>query len=98
MLGFFSLLKVLLRIDNRLIALNGLMQLIVENQGLTLQVSPADHWLDNQDVMQKLNISASTLKRRRLDGIIPCTRIKGKCFYKESDIQLAMRKGYDGEV
>ena len=50
-------------------------------------------WLDAQDVMQKLNISHSTLKRRRIEGIIPCTRIKGKYFYQESDIQDLLIKG-----
>jgi hypothetical protein len=53
-------------------------------------------WLDNQDVMQKLNISNSTLKRRRLEGIIPCTRIKGKYFYQEEDIQKLLKTGLNG--
>ncbi len=42
--------------------------------------------LDKQDVMQKLHISESTLKRRRSDGTLKGTLIKGKYYYSEADI------------
>ena len=43
-------------------------------------------WLDNQEVMQALKISYRTLCRFRQEGIIPARRIRGKFYYKESDI------------
>lgn len=91
---FYTLLKILLRIDSRLINLTGLLQLLLEHQQSIQQVSMSVNWLDNQDVMFKLKISESTLRRRRLDGIIPSTRIRGKFYYKESDIQALLRRDW----
>ena len=89
----YSIVKILLRIHSRLIALTGIMQLILEHHQVGSHVPIQVNWLDNQDVMQKLNISPSTLKRRRLEGVIPCTRIKGKFYYRESDIQALLARG-----
>ena len=94
MVRVFTLLKIFLRLDSRLETISNLLQLLLENQQGLQRIPLQGDWLDNQDVMQKLNISASTLKRRRQEGVLPCTRIKGKYFYKESDIQEALRKGY----
>ena len=55
-------------------------------------VEAATQWLDNQDVMQMLKISESTLRRRRIEGSIPSTRIKGKYYYKVEDIQALLEK------
>lgn len=90
--GLMKIFRLFLRIDSRLEQVVNLLVLLEKHQ--QAGISPVTGlWLDNQDVMQKLNISASTLKRRRMEGIIPCTRIKGKYFYKESDIQSALRNG-----
>jgi hypothetical protein len=40
-----------------------------------------DMWYDNVDVMQLLNISESTLARRRKLGKIPYTELGGKYYY-----------------
>lgn len=48
--------------------------------------------LDNQQVMQLLKISPRTLIRRRHDGTIPSTQIKGKFYYRESDIMELLKK------
>lgn len=61
----------------------------------SLQQKPLEgDWIDNQEVMQTLNISASTLKRRRQEGVFPWTRVRGKYFYKKADILAALSKGY----
>ena len=49
-------------------------------------------WWDNQLVLQKLHISASTLKRRRKQGIIPFTRSGNKLYYKPSDIEEVLAR------
>lgn len=51
-------------------------------------------WLDNHDVWRILKVSESTLRRRRLEGRIPFTRIGGKYYYKESDIQALFKGGW----
>lgn len=95
MVIFYPLFKLLIRIENRLITLTTLIQLIIDHQKNLQQLPLQDMWLDNQDVMQKLRISESTLRRRRLEGTIRSTRIKGKYYYKESDIQSALRREWD---
>lgn len=91
MSGLVRLLKIFLRIDQKLAEIIQIMNM----QAVYLQ-DPSKtpcNWLDNQDVMQKLKISESTLRRRRMEGTIRCTRIKGKYYYKESDIQEVLNKG-----
>jgi hypothetical protein len=93
--AFFELL---LRIDSRLVTMNGLVQLLLEHhqsleQLLMQKIAVQPIWLDNQEVMQKLKISESTLKRHRLTGVIRSTRIGGKYYYNEADIQNLLREG-----
>jgi hypothetical protein len=85
MSSLFSLVKLFMRIDHRLKVIAEILHSIAERSA-PHQQSAADEWLDNQDVMQLLKISDSTLKRYRLQGIIPSTRIKGKPYYKRSEI------------
>lgn len=82
-----------LRLDSRLLTITSLLQLLLENQQSLQQLPLQVNWLDNQDVMQKLKISESTLKRHRLAGVIRSTRIGGKYYYNESDIQNLLRQG-----
>jgi hypothetical protein len=90
--------KLLLRIDSRLVTMNGLAQLILEHhqsleQLLMQRIAVQPIWLDNQEVMQKLKISESTLKRHRLKGVIRSTRIGGKYYYNEADIEELLKEG-----
>lgn len=91
-MGALSLFfELLLRIDSWLVTMNCLVLLILEHhqsaeQLLMLRIAVQPIWLDNQEVKQKLNISAGTLKRRRLEGTLPFTRIRGKSYYKDSDM------------
>ena len=97
--AFFELL---LGIDSRLVALNGTARLILEHhqsleQLLLQKVAVQPMWLDNQEVMQKLKISESTLKRHRLKGVIRSTRIGGKYYYNDADIQQMLMEGMEKE-
>lgn len=49
-------------------------------------------WLDNQDVMQMLHVSSSTLQRWRDINQLPYSKIKGKIWYLESDIHEMISK------
>lgn len=90
MYGINSLIKLIIRIDQKLSEIIIILNMPAEPQA---DQPRASNWLDNQDVMQKLKISESTLKRRRQEGIIPSTRIKGKYYYQEADIQELLNKG-----
>ncbi|WP_415060410.1 helix-turn-helix domain-containing protein [Flavobacterium sp.] len=49
-----------------------------------------DMWLDNVDVMELLNISASTLARRRKSGQIPYSELGGKFYYPREFFEKSM--------
>jgi len=49
-----------------------------------------DMWYDNVDVMQLLNISESTLARRRKSGKIPYTELGGKYYYPREFFEKSM--------
>ena len=88
--GIIRLIRIFLRIEQKLDLIVNIMSMQVT---YTHDQQNKPDWLDNQDVMQKLKISESTLKRHRLSGIIPSTRIRGKYYYNNSDIQKLLRDG-----
>jgi hypothetical protein len=51
-------------------------------------------WIDNQDVMQMLHISPRTLQTLRANGTIPYSKIRGKFYYKVSDIEKLLQANY----
>lgn len=51
-------------------------------------------WIDNQDVMQMLHISTRTLQTLRTNGTIPFSKIRGKFYYKVSDIEELLQANY----
>jgi hypothetical protein len=53
-------------------------------------------WIDAQDVMQKLHISLRTLQTWRTNGILPYSRIRGKLYYRKSDILSLLNENYNG--
>lgn len=53
-----------------------------------------DMWFDNQDVMQTLHISQRTLQTLRTNGTIPYSKIRGKFYYKVSDIEKLLQDNY----
>ena len=44
-------------------------------------------WLDSHDMMKRFNISRSTLKKWRLQGKLPFSKVGRKIFYNEADVQ-----------
>lgn len=49
-------------------------------------------WLDKQDILQRLHISSRTLQNWRSSGLLPYSKIKGKIYYKETDLELLLQK------
>ncbi len=53
-------------------------------------------WVDSQDVMQKFHISVRTLQNWRTNRLLPYSRIRGKIYYRKSDILVILQKNYNG--
>ncbi|WP_332457676.1 helix-turn-helix domain-containing protein [Petrimonas sp.] len=53
-------------------------------------------WVDSQDVMQKLHISVRTLQYWRTNRLLPYSRIRGKIYYRKSDILTILQNNYNG--
>jgi hypothetical protein len=45
-----------------------------------------ERWIDKQDVLMAMHISARTLQEWRSTGLLPCSKIKRKYYYRESDL------------
>ncbi|MDD3968936.1 MAG: helix-turn-helix domain-containing protein [Proteiniphilum sp.] len=54
-------------------------------------------WVDSQDVMQKLHVSVRTLQDWRTNRLLPYPRIRGKIYYRKSDILSILQRNYNGE-
>jgi len=57
-------------------------------------VNLKDMWIDSQDVMLTLHISQRTLHTLRKNGTLPYSRIRGKFYYKVSDIEELLNANY----
>ena len=53
-----------------------------------------DAWIDNQDVLQTLHISKRTLQTLRDNGTVPYSKVKGKFYYKVSDVEQLLQDNY----
>jgi hypothetical protein len=51
-------------------------------------------WLSNQQACQRLRVSKRTLQYLRDSGILPCSKIGAKVFYKPDDIDRMLLLGY----
>ena len=58
-----------------------------EIEGLCSDLSIEKEWLDNDDVCHYLHIQPRTLNMYRKYRTIPFSMIRGKCYYKTSDVQ-----------
>ncbi|MTG98548.1 MULTISPECIES: helix-turn-helix domain-containing protein [Myroides] len=83
-LEFLSWMK---RLTTRLDSLN---ENISKLQLQTLNVD-GEELLDNQDVLQILKISYRTLQRYRSEKKLPYYKLKGKIYYKLSDVEKLLR-------
>lgn len=55
-----------------------------------------ESWIDGQDVMLVLKISKRTLQSLRDNGTLPFSRIKGKFYYRVSDLDALLENNYSG--
>lgn len=55
-------------------------------------VMDGDELLDNQDVCLLLDITPRTLQRYKRFGLLPYEKIKGKSYYKKSDVMNALKR------
>ena len=53
-----------------------------------------ENWLDGQQVMDALGISRRTLQSLRDSGELPFTRLRGKLYYKLSDLERLLESNY----
>ncbi|WP_417859271.1 helix-turn-helix domain-containing protein [Xanthomarina gelatinilytica] len=53
-----------------------------------------DTWIDNQDVLHTLHISKRTLQTLRDNGTLPYSKVKGKFYYKVSDVEQLLQDNY----
>ncbi|MDR2652888.1 MAG: helix-turn-helix domain-containing protein [Prevotellaceae bacterium] len=53
---------------------------------------PVDGWVDNYEVCTFLKISSKTLQRLRAANVITYSKIRGKNFYKISEIQRLLNE------
>ena len=53
-----------------------------------------DTWIDNQDVLQTLHLSKRTLQTFRDNGTLPYSKVKGKFYYKVSDVEQLLQDNY----
>ena len=51
-------------------------------------------WLDHQEVCQILGISKRTLQYYREKGLLPCSQIRHKIFYKPGDVQKLLEMSH----
>ncbi len=63
-----------------------------------LKKSKLDHlkesWIDGNEVAKALKISSRTLQSFRDDGTLSYSRIRGKFYYKVSDIENLLESNY----
>ena len=59
--------------------------------------SQLDNWMDGQEIMLKLHVSARTLQRWRTNNSLPYTQVNKKIFYRVSDVLALLEKNYNGE-
>ena len=75
------------------VKLDTLSEHIAKVQLQTLNID-GEELLDNQDVLQILKISSRSLQRYRSDKKLPYYRLKGKIYYKLSDVQQFVRDSF----
>lgn len=56
----------------------------------------SETWLDNQEVMTLLKISARTLQNMRDTHVLPYSKVGGKIYYKARDVEKILNENYHG--
>ena len=86
---FYNLFKMLLRMDRRLATSNEMILSFLDAHPPTTAITP-EEYIGDQDVMDILGISYSSLRRFRDEGKIPCSRIGRRYYYRSSDIHALL--------
>ena len=85
-----DIIKILLNLSEQLKEIKATVGLLRKTQLQQL----AENWIDGQEVMFTLKVSKRTLQTLRDSGSLPFSRIKGKFYYKVSDIETMLQKNY----
>lgn len=85
-----DLIPMLLALSQQIKEIKMMIQLLRQSRAVVLN----DSWLDNQEVLQLLHISLRTLQTLRSNGTLPYSKIRGKFYYKVSDIEQLLQENY----
>lgn len=85
-----ELIPLILALSHQIKEIKMMVQLIRQSRAVVLN----DSWLDNQEVLQLLHISLRTLQTLRSNGTLPYSKIRGKFYYKVSDIEQLLQENY----
>lgn len=75
---------------------NELKALLELTENATKKYTPIfkeEKWLDNQEVCLMMNITKRTLQTYKDKGLLPCSRLNRKNYYKRSDVQALLEAG-----
>ena len=53
-----------------------------------------ERWIDNDEACSLLRVSPRTLQNYRDKGVLPYSMIRGKVFFKASDIEAVLEENY----
>jgi hypothetical protein len=71
---------------------------ILKKEVRTTNQTPADEvketWVSTIEVQRSLGVCEKTLYRLRCCGALPYSRIRGKIYYKMSDVKSLLEKNY----
>jgi hypothetical protein len=72
--------------------INVIAKFVAKMQSKTEEAPPTDEWVDNYEVCTFLKVSPKTLQRLRAAKCVSFSRIRGKIFYKISEIERLMNE------
>lgn len=87
----------ILWMERLVIRIDSLKEQIVKLELQTLNID-GEELLDNQDIMKILKISYRTLQRYRSERRLPYYKLRGKVYYKLSDVQQLLRETFSSPV
>lgn len=70
------------------------LELILKNQTIEYIKDANYHLLDNIDIQKLFKISSRTASNWREEGVLPYSQIKGKIYYKLSDVKKIIDENY----
>lgn len=83
--------------ERLVIRIDSLKEHVVNLELQTLNVD-GEELLDNQDIMKILKISYRSLQRYRSERRLPYYKLRGKVYYKLSDVQQLLRETFSSPV